>query len=228
MKRILSFLVLLVLITPSFAQNRKSVSILGDSYSTFQGFVEPSTNELWYYAKARPKNTDVNDVKQTWWHRFITGNGYKLEKNNSYSGATVCTTGYSGNDYTDRAFITRMDNLGSPDIILVFGATNDSWAGSPIGEFKWSDWTRGDLQAFRPALCYMLSYLKDRYPNTEIAYIINDGLKESITSSIVEACRHYDIPFVQLHDIDKTSGHPNQNGMRQIAEQLSQAMGNRQ
>lgn len=224
MKQIFLILTLLTFLIPTSAQVRKSVSILGDSYSTFQGYMDPHTNELWYFSRPRPKNTDVSDVKQTWWHRFISDNGFKLEKNNSYSGATVCTTGYSGNDYTDRAFISRMDNLGAPDMIIIFGATNDSWAGSPIGEFKYEDWTRSDLQNFRPALCYMLSYMKDRYPNTDIVYLINDGLKDSITSSIREACKHYGIPYVQLHDIDKTSGHPNQNGMKQIADQLSEAL----
>lgn len=224
MKKSLLLFAILLLSLPTFAQTRKSVSILGDSYSTFEGFVEPSTNELWYYAKPKQKQTDVNNVQQTWWHQFIKENGYRLEKNNSYSGSTVSTTGYQGNDYTSRSFITRMRDLGSPDMIIVFGATNDSWAGSPIGEFDWSGSSQGDFKSFRPALCYMLSYLKDRHPNTEIIYLINDGLKESVTSSIVEACKHYGIPYVQLHDIDKTAGHPNVNGMRQIADQLTQAL----
>ena len=45
---------------------------------------------------------------------------YELERNNSYSGSTVCHTGYKGADYSDRSFITRMVDLGQPDIILVF------------------------------------------------------------------------------------------------------------
>ncbi|MDE6143662.1 MAG: SGNH/GDSL hydrolase family protein, partial [Muribaculaceae bacterium] len=178
MKRLFLFMAAFLMLLPLAAQSRKSVSVLGDSYSTFEGFVEPATNELWYYARPKQKQTDVNDVKQTWWHLFIKENGYRLEKNNSYSGSTVSTTGYQGNDYTARSFITRMDNLGSPDMIIIFGATNDSWAGSPLGEFDWSGSSQGDFKSFRPALCYMLSHLKDRHPNTEIIYLINDGLKE--------------------------------------------------
>lgn len=208
----------------AFSQSLKSVSILGDSYSTFEGFMEPSTNELWYYKKPNVNSTDVNDVKQTWWHQFITNNGYKLEKNNSYSGSTVCNTGYRANDYSGRSFITRMRDLGSPDILIIFGGTNDAWAGSPLGEFDWSGSSQGDINSFRPALCYMLTYLKDRHPNSEIIYLINDGLNEEVTSSIKEACTHYDIPFVELHDIEKKSGHPNIRGMQQIAEQLTEAM----
>lgn len=210
--------------TVASAQYKKSVSILGDSYSTFENYIEPKSNEMWYFVHADPKRTDVTDVKQTWWHQLIKDGGYRLEQNNSYSGSTVCTTGYRGEDYTERAFITRMDNLGCPDILLIFGATNDSWANAPIGEFVWSDWTEEQLKSFRPALAYMLSHIVDRYPNTELLYIINDGLKPEITSSIVEACDRYGVPYVQLQDIDKTAGHPNVNGMKQIKEQVANAL----
>lgn len=203
------------------AQSKKSVSILGDSYSTFENYIEPKSNEMWYFANPNPDLTDVSDVKQTWWHQLIKDGGYKLEQNNSYSGSTICTTGYRGEDYSERAFINRMDNLGCPDILLIFGATNDSWANSPIGELVWSDWTAEQLKSFRPALTYMLSHIVDRYPNTELLYIINDGLKPEITTSIVEACDHYGVPYIQLQDIDKTAGHPNIHGMKQIADQVS-------
>ncbi len=220
-------LVTAMLVSANFAassQNRKSVSVLGDSYSTFENYIEPKSNEMWYFVHPNPDLTDVNDVKQTWWHQLIKEGGYRLEQNNSYSGSTICTTGYRGEDYTPRAFITRMDNLGCPDILLIFGATNDSWANSPIGEFVWSDWTEEQLKSFRPALTYMLSHIVDRYPNTEILYIINDGLKPEITTSIVEACDHYGVPYVQLKDIDKTAGHPNVKGMKQIKEQVAAAL----
>ncbi len=206
------------------AQTPKSVSILGDSYSTYENFVEPKNNIAWYRADRKATSTDVRDVKKTWWHQLIKENGYKLDRNNSYSGSTICTTGYNKADYTDRAFISRMDNLGNPDIILIFGATNDSWADSPIGEFVWSGWTKQQLKSFRPALTYMLSHMVDRYPNTQMLYIINDGLKPEITSSIIEACDHYGVPYVQLVDIDKTDGHPNIRGMRQITDQVAAAL----
>lgn len=187
MRKIFAFLAAAAMVMPCAAQSRKSVSVLGDSYSTFEGYVEPSTNELWYYARPKASQTDVDNVKETWWHQFISENGLRLEKNNSYSGSTVSTTGYQGNDYSERSFIKRMKDLGTPDMILIFGATNDSWAGSPIGEFDWERPSVADHKAFRPSLCYMLEYLTSRHPNTEIIYMINDGLKPEITSSIKEA-----------------------------------------
>ena len=47
-KTIITALLALIAMSAT-AQVTKSVSILGDSYSTFDGFVTPSTNEMWYY-----------------------------------------------------------------------------------------------------------------------------------------------------------------------------------
>lgn len=78
------------------AQGLKSVSILGDSYSTFEGYLEPDTNFVWYWKIPQKQHTDVSSVTQTWWHLFIKENGYKLCQNNSFSGSTICNTGYQG------------------------------------------------------------------------------------------------------------------------------------
>ncbi len=80
------FFYLLLLITLygsiSFVQSLKSISILGDSYSTFEGYLQPDTNSIWYYDSPQ-KQTDVTSVKQTWWHQFIKENNYRLCVNNS-------------------------------------------------------------------------------------------------------------------------------------------------
>ena len=199
----------------------KAVSVLGDSYSTFAGYMNPDANRIWYDRTAKDGKTDVNSVTQTWWHKFIKENGYRLCVNNSYSGATICNTGYHDNDYSDRSFINRVNNLGCPDIILILGGTNDSWAGSPIGEYKYGDWTRYDLYSFRPAMAYMLSEISERYPNVEVYFILNDGLKDEIDSSVKEICGHYGVKCIELKDIDKMSGHPTIKGMAQIAEQIA-------
>ncbi|MDO4160466.1 MAG: SGNH/GDSL hydrolase family protein [Prevotellaceae bacterium] len=203
------------------AQSRESVSILGDSYSTFEGYMTPSTNELWYYAKPGER-TDVTDVSETWWHKFIKENGYKLCVNNSYSGATIGYYGYNGNDYTDRSFITRMNNLGCPDIIFIFGGTNDSWAKAPIGEYQYDNFRNDDFFTYRPALAYLLKSMKDRYVNVDIYFIINSGLSEEITASTIEICNHYGIKYIRLHDIDKKNGHPSIKGHAMIAEQIKE------
>lgn len=219
MKKLTLFLWLVCLGAISLmAQSRLKVSILGDSYSTFKGYVEPDTNAVWY-----SENTDRNDVvkvEQTWWYQFVRNYGYVLEKNNSFSGSTICHTGYRKEDYSDRSFITRMDKLGNPDIILVFGATNDSWAGAPIGEYKYADWTRQELYSFRPALAYLLHGLDSLYPEARVYYILNSELKPSIDESVYTVCAHYGVPVIQLYDIDKQRSHPSIAGMKSISMQI--------
>ena len=220
MKKI-TLTILAVLMAGIAVAQTKAVSILGDSYSTYEDFVTPSTNELWYYAKNSDQKTDVKDVRQTWWHQLIKENGWRLAVNNSYSGATISYTGYDGNDYSPRSFNTRMDNLGQPDIIFIFGATNDSWAGSPIGDFKYEGIKKADLYEFRPALAHMLRWMTDRYVNTEIYFILNTELKEEINTSVKTICAHYGVPVITLTEVDKISGHPSVKGMRQIADQVN-------
>ena len=199
--------------------NAQSVSILGDSYSTFEGYVEPSTNEMWYYEENGNK-TDVNNVTDTWWWQVINEGGLKLCKNNSYSGSTIGYRGYDGNDYAARSFLTRMDDLGCPDILFIFGATNDSWAGEPVGEYKYEGWTKADFYTFRPAMAYMLHHVKRRYPNVHIYFLLNSELREDITNSCIEICRHYNISCIQLQEIHKINGHPSVKGMKSISQQI--------
>ena len=204
-------------LTPLTGQVRERISILGDSYSTFAGYI-PAEYEQWYTGDT--KMTDVTDVRQTWWWQVISKGGYLLEKNDSYSGSTISYHGYRNEDYSPRSFITRLTRLGSPDILLIFGGTNDSWAGAEVGSYKYEDQSREDLFTFRPAMARLLSEAQSRFPNVRILFLINTGLRKEITESIVEICNHYGVEYLQLKDIGKQSGHPNIAGMEAIAGQV--------
>lgn len=219
---ILSALLMLIAMGAN-AQCKKSVAIFGDSYSTFENYLSCDTNAVWYF-QGKQKKTDVTDVEQTWWHLLLKEKGWKLECNNSFSGSTICYTGYRKEDYQNRSFHNRLRYLGSPDIILVFGATNDCWAKSPIGDYKYSDWTKKDLYSFRPAMAAMCDGLKKRYPNVDIYFIMNCDLTETITTSCRTICNYYGIPMIELHDVDKINGHPSIKGMKTIAEQVGAAV----
>lgn len=226
MRQLLFFLISLATCMGLQAQSKLGISILGDSYSTFKGYVVPDSNYVWY-PQENPANNDVQDVRQLWWQQLIRNHqGYRLCQNNSFSGATVCHTGYDGADYSDRSYCTRLWNLGSPDVILVFGGTNDTWAKSPIGDFQYGNWQKNDLYKFRPAMAYVLENLLNRYPGVRIYVIINDILSDEVTASMKTICQHYHVSYIQLHDIDKQWGHPSQKGMQQIAEQVAAALGN--
>lgn len=220
--RLFSLLALAVALSAG-AQTQKKVSILGDSYSTFGGYVSPETNLCWYNGtdRAPGRNNDVEAVEQTWWYQLIEEDpDLVLERNNSYSGATVCCTGYRNEDFSDRAFISRVNNLGNPDIIIILGGTNDSWAKSPVGEFKYSDWNKTDLMSFRPAFAYMLDRLKALYPDALIINVVNSELSDEVTSSQQTICDYYGVRNILLKDIEKQWGHPSIKGMKAIADQV--------
>ncbi|SEG07140.1 Lysophospholipase L1 [Xylanibacter ruminicola] len=200
------------------AQNKK-VSILGDSYSTFQGIIPANYSS--FYPNDR---NDVVEVEQTWWSLYIKAKGYQLEKNNSWGGTTICGTGYGGMDFSRNNFIARVDSLGSPDIIFVFGGTNDAWANSPVGEYQYADWTKEDCKNFRPALACLLDKLQKRYPEAAIYSLLNSELREPINESMREICKHYNVQLIELHDIDKQNGHPSISGMKSICDQLLEAI----
>ena len=204
MKRIL----LLILMIPLFAsaQNRQRVSVLGDSYSTFQGYI-PAGNETWYYTPADTSRTDVDNVTQTWWWQVINQAGCLIEKIDSYSDSY-------------RSFVTRLPRLGSPDVIFIFGATNDDWAGAELGDYQYDNFAQADFFTYRPALAYLLQQAKERYPNVRIFFLINDILDKDFKESTKVICNHYDIPYIELKDIDKKQNHPTVKGMRSIAQQV--------
>lgn len=224
MKRLAFICCLVLLAVPALRAAGKAkpvVSILGDSYSTFEGYI-PAGNASWYATVPWENRTDVVNVRQTWWWQLINEGGYILGVNDSYSGATISYTGYNGDDYSDRSFLTRLPHLGSPDLLLIFGGTNDSWTGGPLGEYVYDNFTRGHLYEFRPALAKLLTEAQNRYPGTRIVFIVNTELKDEITGSIKEVCTHLGVEYVMLRDIDKLAGHPSIKGMEQIKNQILQ------
>lgn len=223
MQKIGLFLLLLIATLGLNAQVRPTVAVLGDSYSTFEGFI-PKGHPEWYRTNVNKAATDVDKVEQTWWWQVVKNGGYKLGVNDSYSGSTVCFTGYDDADFSDRSFVTRATNLGTPDIILVCGGTNDSWCGAKVGEYKYEGWKRADMYYFRPALAKLYTVLREHYPNVEIYFILNDCLRDDINESVDVISKHYGVPVIKLSGIDKQSGHPNVKGMKTFADQVLSAL----
>lgn len=222
MNRLLS-IGLAALLTVSALQAQTRVTIFGDSYSTFEGYLTPATNETWYWSENSPhrnKKNDVTKVEQTWWWQVIDQMGWKLEKNNSYSGSTVGYFGYQNENYQPRSFNTRVADLGEPDVILSCCITNDSWTGEKLGHYKYANWDENDMWYFRPAMARLCSVMKQNYPMSKIYIILNTELKPEFNESLQIICRHYGIPVIILHDIDKQQGHPSIAGHKAMADQV--------
>lgn len=208
---------------------KNNVLIMGDSYSTFAGYIPEGYGP--YYPENDKWKTDVLDVSQTWWHQVVSAMGANLVRNDSWSGAPICYTGYDNADVSkSSSFIYRLRKLKEDGFfaqnqihtVFVFGGTNDSWCNAPLGEMQFADWKREDLFCVQPAICYFMAQLKQNHPNTRILFMVNCGIKQEIIRCVQDAAQHYEIECVALHDLDKIDGHPTVLGMGQIYDQLMQ------
>ncbi len=206
--------------------------ILGDSYSTFKGHI-PEGYISYYapvYSEADKGCTDVTRVEETWWHQLIQETDSELILNSSFSGSTICNTGYNGDDFSDRSFVSRFDELAESgffdknniETLLVMGGTNDSWANSPIGELKYENWTREDLYLALPAFGYLLSRIREKLPEARVIFIINLDLKEELVKNYKIACEKYGVEVIELTERHclQNSGHPSVQGMKDIKNKV--------
>lgn len=182
-------------------------SILGDSYS----MNNPTYNGV------------TNDTM--WWKLFEQETGIALDKNNSISGSCVAYDGYDSgtDDQKTWCFLSRLDDIGNPDLIFIFGGTNDYQAQENPGELIYSDWTESDKEKFSPAYAYMVDHLIKQHPDATIISLVNFSISIEFKQAIYTICNHYGIPYIEL-TMYKANGHPTINGMRQITNQIKSAM----
>lgn len=146
----------------------RALSILGDSISTYDGWVMDGA-AIFY-----PLSGDLTDVSQTWWMRLLDDTGMELCANDSSSGSTcvgdsldVGNPKYGCSSYR-LSFLTGKQGK-MPDVIIVYMGTNDLLIGIPIGD---NDGTKlveeGVIDNFSDAYCLILDKLASEYPAAEI------------------------------------------------------------
>lgn len=202
----------------------RNAMIFGDSYSTFRGYI-PEGYAVYYHEAEGQENTDVRKVTETWWHQVVSETGLNLIQNNSWSGSTVCHTGYNNTDCSKtNSFIYRLRKLTEEgfftenriDTVFVFGGTNDSWADDPLGTLKFDDIQEADLFCVLPGISYFLQTLKNTLPQADIYCLINTELKPEIADGFLQVCQKTGITPVTFDYIDKNCGHPTVQGMADI------------
>lgn len=107
----------------------RKISIIGDSISTFEGFI-PTINRCFFF-KSNSRLTGVESVGDTWWMKVIEALGGEFLANASYSGSMVEGAGFPAGCSLERAkqVIGTAGTL--PDDILVFYGINDyGWGGA--------------------------------------------------------------------------------------------------
>lgn len=239
MKRLLPILALAVLMSACvkpFDPDEPTAtcfSVLGDSFSSLEGYVDPETNDPF----SNYSDIGVTQPEQMWWHQVATGMGWTMDKNNSFSGSLVCNFRDfdGGNYYEANSFLRRMDNLGNPDVILVFGATNDIYKRAPLGDYVYADWTEDQLREFRPAMAYLFENLHRLYPKAKLYFMldldlcgsdttIEDATRLEFIKSVHRIANHYGVDCIDLSDIHKSWWHPDVKGQRDIATQTLEAL----
>lgn len=208
-------------------KGKRNAFIMGDSYTTYKGHIPENYN--YYYSDERTDAPIVAGVEKTWWKILEKQMDYNIVVNDSYSGSTICKTGYDGYCH-EISFVGRLEKYiedrffatNEIDTFFVFGGTNDSWADSPIGELKYSNYTEEDLKCVLPAFCYLLGKAKPLV--RKIVVILNTELKQEIVDGYIKACEKFDVNYICLKEIDKEGGHPTALGMKQIAEQVEKCL----
>ncbi|MDM7655962.1 SGNH/GDSL hydrolase family protein [Lactococcus lactis] len=205
----------------------KTVSIVGDSYSAFKGWV-PEGNSFGYDGTYN----GVTSVSNMWWFKVIQKFNMSLMLNESWSGSTICNTGYSASDATATSFLTRItkrygatNTLGQkPQVLFILGGLNDSWAGSPLGNVKYSDWTTDDLKTTLGAYSKMINDILLYNPGIEIINFEYADVSQAIRDGKALICEHFGVKNVPISVVDSLSGHPTTTGMQQIADQIITAL----
>ena len=202
-------------------QKHLRFAILGDSYSTFENWIPQGYLTQYPYE-------DVTKVQDTWFWQLCEMTGCSLLKNAAFGGATICTTGYNGADYSQKSLVyTAEQNLGQgnvlndkPDIILIYAGTNDAWAGSPVGTAVRSGWTSTDLQSTIPAFDYIINYLQTWNPNARIIVMLNSWVYGGgeMETGIIAECEYWGVEYRKIDQIIMAADkHPHKLVMSLIA-----------
>lgn len=206
-----------------------NLMVLGDSISTFEGYTYYEDHH-WYMDGGRDDNTtDVTNVRQTYWNILLSNTKGKLVALQASSGSTICNTVGNGHYVKPNSFISRFENMikdgffekTKVDTLIIYGGTNDSNRGSPIGELKYSDWTEEDLDNFAPAVCYLFDKIKKTLPDTRVIVIVDSTLRYVVTDALFAASAHYGFETVEIgSEIDMIRPHPTILGMKQIEREI--------
>lgn len=198
----------------------KIVSILGDSISTYTGWIPVDDGHNITHRARYPDGTSFwhGTVEDTWWMKLISDLGAKLGINDSWAGSRVSNS--SSTDTGDvgpnacMAGMTRITNLGmagTPDLILFYGGTNDCGVGITPGTFDstatytldttsttWSNFATAYKDAImRLQYCYPHAKLVVLLPTYTTSYYAMDEL-DKFNEIIKEVCDYFGVDWIDL------------------------------
>lgn len=202
----------------------KKVSVIGDSISTFRGYIPYAYST--YYPRADGKFLSVEDM---YWYRLIYNHmtNARLERNIAYSGSLVTNVTVGDLDTSNTYFAKRFiqqDGVGDADIVLIHGGTND-WNKNKsellpgvsvrtTSAPKDSDMealyavadkakSRAQIEAlndttFCEAYIKLILLIKERNPQVKIVCIIGDYVGVGVQQATHKMAAHYGAKVVDL------------------------------
>jgi lysophospholipase L1-like esterase len=228
-------------------KSNKKVSIIGDSISTFTGYVPTG------YATYYPRQ-DVTSVDNLWWKIALDKTGMSLLKNASWASSTVAGDDTQGAVVasSDARIADLADGNTKPDIVIVLIGTNDFGRSYSIGTFTDTDTipASSNIADFKPAYAKMIGKIHAAYPeakvfactliprtfsgggypakdqNNQSLYAFNKAIKdiaEMMNCSVIDINMDSDINVDNLpnHFIQESSGsyiHPLASGQSLVGE----------
>lgn len=182
----------------------KTISIQGDSISTFAGTITDG-NATYYSASHK----FVNSIDATWWGLLINECRMRLIRNDAWSGSRISGTG-------DNAMcsVARCSNIkhinstvdtyqcGAPEIIVVMAGTNDVSGNVEMGT------ANGAVTTYMGAFKIMLANLKSQCRNAKIVVFqlyrgnvldyANSGGKHQYEyqEAMANLCRRYGVYYI--------------------------------
>ena len=205
----------------------KRISILGDSISTFGSPDSRNENGTYCYSYyptetcrySESGNVTIEgityqsirfDVNDTYWMKLINGTGMVLGINESWRGTRVSGSGNSAFNNQNR--INHLGSNGTPDVILIYGGTNDAGGAVTLGTFNTenpANYTDEQIAAlptttFADAYRTMLIRVMKTYPMAEIVVILPTFTTAYYTITnldlyvevIKEACDFFGIKYI--------------------------------
>lgn len=198
--------------TPANAEPKK-VSVIGDSISTFRGYIPYSYST--YYPRTDGTFISVADM---YWYQLIYKHmtNARLERNIAYSGSWVTKADTSKDTYFAKRFIDQ-NGVGDADIVIIHGGTNDwnknavnlvSGLGvratsgptdaqlQPLFAAADAAKTRAEVEAlndttFCEAYIKLIKLVIDRNPNVKIVCLIGDYVGVGVELATLKLAEHF-------------------------------------
>lgn len=200
------------------------LAILGDSISTYSGKI-PSDHRA-YYPSTNAACADVNSWTKTYWGLLINEYWHcELDVNSSWSGSCVA----AGDPTVVRTpFVQRCGLFKKPDVIIIFGGTNDCQTERKIalGEFDYTSplSTLNKYARFRESYIWVIKTLQGMYPEAQLICIVGNHIEGEYGNSVKAIAEHMGIPYVDFRNDKQVTVyeqlHPNAAGHAHMAKRI--------